>query len=169
MFDQIRKSGKSARLRPEVDGLESRQLLTITALTFSASPQVVLPLNPRNLPHPLPTGNLVPVTIAGLLTSTEAGERSFVRFSVVDELGRIQPSGFLRTRPVRTNGPGSRVFFSGRIGLDFHRDPNDPDGRQYTIIVSANDASGSRSGAIVVTAPRRAFPTLRHPRPIDPR
>lgn len=163
MFDRNRKSGNTARLRPEVDGLESRQLLTINRFDVSVSPRVVLPINPRNQPHPPPAGSLVPVTIAGLLTSTEPAARVQVSFQVFDELGRRQPSGLLNVRNVNAPAPGSRLFFSRKIGLDIHRDRNDPSGRQYAIVVTAQDVTSIRSETIVVTVPRNPFPSVRRP------
>ena len=61
-------------------------------------------------------------------------------FEVKDEYGLIQPSG-----PIATLDANGRYSF--RIQLQASRKDNDKNGRQYTIIVSAQDLEGNIGSA----------------------
>jgi hypothetical protein len=61
-------------------------------------------------------------------------------FEVKDEYGLIQPSGHITT--IDASGR-----YSFAIQLQASRKGNDRDGRQYTIIVSAQDKEGNMGSA----------------------
>ena len=111
--------------------------LTPPAVSVSASPSSIWP----------PNGKMVPVTVSGTITDNLSGVNpSTAAFAVVDEYGRVHPSG-----PV-TLGPGGSYSFT--VSLQASRNGNDTDGRQYMISVSAKDFAGNRgSAATTVTVP----------------
>jgi hypothetical protein len=92
---------------------------------------------------------MVPVTISGTITDAGSGvNASTATYAVIDEYGLIHPSGQITTLDATT---GSYTF---RIQLQASRNGNDQDGRQYTIIVSAQDKEGNQgSNSTVVTVP----------------
>jgi hypothetical protein len=101
-------------------------------ITVSATPKTLWP----------PNGKMVPVTIAGMITETDSGvdPNTPPAYAVKDEYGLIQPSG-----PITTLDVSGRYSF--RIQLQASRKGNDKDGRQYTIIVSAQDKAGNMGSA----------------------
>lgn len=111
--------------------------LTPPAVSVSASPSSIWP----------PNGKMVAVTVSGTITDNLSGVNpSTAAFAVVDEYGRVHPSG-----PV-TLGPGGSYSFT--VSLQASRNGNDTDGRQYMISVSAKDFAGNRgSAATTVTVP----------------
>jgi probable HAF family extracellular repeat protein len=92
-------------------------------ITVSASPATLWPAN----------GKRVAVTVSGTITD-ESGVQS-AAYQVIDEYGQIHPSGTL------TLGAGGSCAFT--IALEASRRGNDPDGRRYTIAVSATDNLGN--------------------------
>ena len=108
--------------------------VTPPIISVSATPQTLWP----------PNGRMVPVTIAGTITDNEPGgtgvNASTATFEVKDEYGLIQPSGHFTIGD--TNGRYSFV-----IQLQASRKDTDKDGRQYTIIVSAQDKEGNIGSA----------------------
>jgi len=111
--------------------------LTPPAVNVSASPSSIWP----------PNGKMVPVTVSGKITDNLSGvDPSTAAFAVVDEYGRVNPSG-----PVNV-GPGGTYTFT--VSLQASRNANDKDGRQYVITVRAKDLAGNPgSAATTVTVP----------------
>src|SRR6266850_1523886 len=98
-------------------------------ITVAASPATLWP----------PNGKRVAVTVSGTITDTEPGgsgvKAGSAAYVVMDEYGQIQPSGNL------TLGEGGQYGFP--VALEASRRGNDPDGRRYTIAVSAKDNLGN--------------------------
>ena len=102
--------------------------VTPPVITVSATPKTLWP----------PNGKMVTVTISGTITDTQSGvDASTAAFEVKDEYGLIQPSGQITTLDASGR-------YSFRIQLQASRKGNDKDGRQYTIIVSAQDNEGNK-------------------------
>ena len=106
-------------------------------ITISETPSTIWP----------PNGKMVPVSVQGVITDTGSGvNASTSRYTVVDEYGRVQPSGSI------TLLAGGKYSF--RILLQASRNGSDKDGRQYVIIVSAKDNAGNLGSAFTtVTVP----------------
>ena len=103
---------------------------TPPVLTISASSRTLWP----------PNGKMVPVTISGTMTDAGSGVRaSTATYTVIDEYGRVQPSGPIT---LGTNGT-----YSFTILLQASRNGNDQDGRKYTITVRAQDNAGNNGSA----------------------
>jgi hypothetical protein len=154
------------KVRPQTEALEGRVVLTVTTLTVSASPIELRPINPQNQPHPVTLQHVIPVTISGLGTFTQGPVT--VTYQVVDQFGRFMPSGtFAAPFQLQAGGPlapGTLSFaYFKRIGLSILRQPF---GRQYTITVTAQDATGARSASTTVVVPPTGFfhqnPSARH-------
>jgi hypothetical protein len=112
---------------------------TPPAITVSATPETLWP----------PNSKLVQVTIVGTITDADSGVDPSTppAYAVKDEYGLIQPSGSITT----VDASGRYAFM---IHLQASRDGNDPDGRQYTIIISAKDKAGNMGSATAfVTVP----------------
>jgi len=94
-----------------------------------------------------PNGRIVSVIVSGTIRDSGSGvDPNTAAFSVVDEYGKLQPSGPVRLRS------GGGYFFS--VALQAWRRHNDTDGRLYTITVSAKDNDGNPgSGSAVVSVP----------------
>jgi hypothetical protein len=103
--------------------------VTPPMITVSATPKTLWP----------PNGRMVPVTISGTITDAGSGvNASTVTYTVIDEYGLIQPSGSI------TNWNATTGNYTFTIQLQASRNGNDRDGRQYTIIVSAQDIEGNQ-------------------------
>jgi hypothetical protein len=91
---------------------------------------------------------LVAVTVSGTITDEPGGSGvSSAGYQVTDKYGQIQPSGSI------TLGADGRYAFT--VQLQSSRRGNDPDGRHYTIVVSATDMAGNLgSESDIVTVPR---------------
>jgi hypothetical protein len=108
---------------------------TAPRVTVGATPTTLWPSN----------GRLVPVTVTGRATDNLSGV-SAVAFHVVDEYGRVQPSGM---RAVQSDGT-----YSFTVRLQARRAGQDKDGRQYTIDVATRDLAGNVTmRSFVVTVP----------------
>jgi len=109
-------------------------------------PVITVSSNPATLSPP--NGRLVPVTVSGAITDEAGGSGvSSAAYQVTDEYGQVQPSG--RVTP---EADGS---YAVTVALQASRRGNDPDGRHYTITVSATDAAGNQGRAsATVTVPR---------------
>jgi hypothetical protein len=140
------------RPRLEVQALEGRSLLSVTGLTAEASPAILLHPTPRDQPHGVVNQRLVPVTIEGMV-STSGPTPPAVSYQVVDEYGRDQPHGTIAAQPT---GLGAYLYTT-RIGLQLRRNRLDPDGRQYTIFVTASDPTNALTASAVVTVPHSRF------------
>jgi hypothetical protein len=105
---------------------------TPPAITVSATPEILW----------LPNGKLVPVTVVGTITDADSGVDPSTppAYAVKDEDGLIQPSGSITT----LDASGRYAF---TIQLQASQNGNDKDGRQYTIIVSAQDKAGNTGSA----------------------
>jgi probable HAF family extracellular repeat protein len=113
---------------------------TPPVITVAASPATLWP----------PNGQQVAVTVSGTITDEDGGSGVKVgsaAYVVMDEYGQIQPKGSVT---LKSNGS-----YSFTISLQASRNGNDPDGRHYTIAVSANDNAGNLGVAsATVTVPR---------------
>ena len=102
-------------------------------VTVSATPATLWP----------PNGELVSVIVSGTITDSGSGSSgvnpSSAAYMVEDEYGRIQPHG-----SITLQADGQYAF---TIALQASRQGNDADGRQYTIIVSAQDNAGNEGSA----------------------
>ena len=98
---------------------------SIPIVTASARPSSLWP----------PNHKFVPVTVKGHVSDTSGGIPGAVIFHVIDEYGRVQPSGTAR---VHANGNYSFV-----VRLQSSRLGQDKDGRYYTIVVSATGQTGN--------------------------
>src|SRR5262249_4512126 len=98
----------------------------LPAIKITATPTTLWP----------PNGQKVTVTITGTITDADSGVASdTATYEVSDEYGRVQPSG-----DITLDAKGNYTF---TIQLQASRNGNDRDGRQYTIIVSAEDIAGN--------------------------
>jgi hypothetical protein len=92
------------------------------AITVTATPETLWP----------PNSKLVPVTIVATITDTGSGvDSDTVTYTVLDEYGRVQPSGSLTL--------GKQDSYTGTVYLQAARNGTDTNGRQYTITVRAFD------------------------------
>src|SRR3954466_2639119 len=134
---------RAAALTGTLERLELREMPAIVGLSASASPAILRQNNPMNQPHAVQVALIRPVTLAGAVTET-GKDVPVISFRVVDEYGRDQPNGFLPPQP---GNPGA-YFFSTRFGLNRTHRPGDRDGRQYTVLVTAQDTQETRITAI---------------------
>jgi glycosidase len=123
-----------------ISALVSQQVnidLTPPVVSISVNPSVLWP----------PNGNMVPVTVSGVMTDNLSGvDPATAAFAVVDSDGTVQPTG-----PVTLGSGGSYSFV---VLLRASRQGTDLSGRQYTITVSAKDLAGNLgSASTVVTVP----------------
>jgi hypothetical protein len=165
MIGTIRGVRLSRRQVVEVGRLEGRSLQSILALTAEASPTRLRHISLMNLPHPLPSDGFVPVTIAGDLLQTP-GQTPSLSFRVFDSQHRVRTTGTIAPMNVGPFLGQERFIYSTRIGLPLARPENDPEGRQYVIVVTAQDQDSTLSAAAAVTVPHRTFPFLAHARVI---
>ncbi len=108
---------------------------TPPVITVSTTPTLLWP----------PNGNMVPVTASGTITDPGCTITA-ATYTVIDEYGKVQPSGLVKLRP------GGAYSFT--ILLQASRLGTDIDGRVYTITVSAsNNTSMTGSEAIAVIVP----------------
>jgi FG-GAP-like repeat len=109
---------------------------TAPTITLSATPKSLWP----------PNGKMVPVTVSGRITDTDRGcAVKTAVYAVKDEYGKVQPSG-----PVTLGSGGA---YSLTVWLQASRLGTDPDGRLYTISVSATNNAGkkgSQAGTVIV-------------------
>jgi hypothetical protein len=122
-----------------------------------AGPAVTISTVNPNVLWP-PNGKFVTVTVTGVATDSLSGVAlSSLRFHVVDEYGRVEPSGAITrvtTTEVTPFGGFENVGFSFRVELQARRFGFDFDGRQYVIDVTANDVAGnSGQGSAGVVVP----------------
>ena len=105
---------------------------TPPVVTLSATPTTVWP----------PNGNMVPVTISGMITDPDTGcpIRTAV-YAVEDEYAKVQLGG------VVTSAPGGAYSFT--VQLQASRRGTDLDGRSYKVTVTASNDAG-RTGSKVV-------------------
>lgn len=147
-----RPARRAGQLPLQVAQLEGRMLMTISGFTAEASPTILWHPSAREQPKQLQNQRIVPVTIAGQLNESTSAVPA-VAFRVIDEYGVDQPRGFIAPQALG----GGLFLYSTRIGLQLSRHANDPDGRQYTIIVTASDATSTSTASAVVTVPHLRF------------
>jgi hypothetical protein len=100
---------------------------TPPVITVTATPKILWP----------PSGRMAPVTVSGTITDTGSGVKAgSAEFTVRDEFHLVQPHG-----KIVLDSAGNYSF---TILLRASRKRGDPDGRQYTIQVSAIDNAGNR-------------------------
>jgi Tol biopolymer transport system component len=103
---------------------------TPPVVSVSAKPSILWP----------PDGKMVPVTISGKMADNLSGiDPSTTVFAVSDQYGAVQPSGI-----VSVAADGS---YSIQLPLEARRDGQDPNGRLYTITISAQDKAGNQSSS----------------------
>jgi hypothetical protein len=154
-------SGRCARRRPRrtipsAEAIERRLVLSVTGLTASASPAILRPINPNNQPHAVTLQHILRVTVAGQV-SVDQGTPA-LSYQVVDQYGRFQPSG--QVMSLVPAGPGE-YFYTVQFGLSILRDPHIPGGRNYAVIIKAQDGSSVRFAVAGVTVPPVGFFTQR--------
>lgn len=121
-----RRSRKSRRLRPAVDGLEARIPLALYGFTAEAAPAILLP-----------TGLYTPVSVTGSVSETDNKIVPSATFQVVDEYSQVEPSGHLTLRK-----SGDTTYdFSFTVLLKASVAASDTAGRQYYIVAGAREAS----------------------------
>jgi len=99
----------------------------------STTPVVTASANPTSLWPP--NNTMVRVTVTGHVSDASGGVPGMVAYRVVDEYGKVQPSGIARVNP-----NGNYAFV---VPLQSSRLGQDKDGRHYTIIVTATDQAGN--------------------------
>ncbi|MHC4278346.1 MAG: hypothetical protein ACYSTI_13665, partial [Planctomycetota bacterium] len=107
-----------------------------------------------NQPNPSrlwpPNGEMVTVSFSGNAQEQVNGSGlDTVTYTMIDEYGKYGSSGTLT--------PSSSYYFSFNfnLSLESERDPNDPDGRIYTVTVTAVDKVGNSVEKIVTVAVRK--------------
>ena len=112
---------------------------TPPTITVSANPHVLWP----------PSGQMVPITVSGIIADDEPGgtgiNPSSVVYTVTDEYGLVHFDG-----SVSLHADGSYSFVAY---LEASRRGNDGNGRQYWITVTAEDQAGnsaSATGVVIV-------------------
>jgi probable HAF family extracellular repeat protein len=120
-----------------VGSIGPRAALWTLEKTDETPPQISLAVRGGGRIWP-PNGKLVAVTFTGIVSDHESGVAHVV-FMVVDEYGRVQPSG-----PVAlVNGR-----FSITVRLEASRRGGDRDGRRYVMRVFAEDSVGNKASAV---------------------
>lgn len=128
----------------ELESLETRTSLTISAFTAAGAPLVLYPAN----------GRYVAVTIAGSVDVRQQNVSPKVRFQVIDEYRAYEPTAPVRTHLVGTSPRRFQFQFVVRIPASVAS--ADKTGRQFYIIVAANDPNGSNGKVIPVLVPNPA-------------
>ena len=134
--------------RPQVDGLETRDLLTILAIKVEVTPQI--------LP---PSGRFVPVTITGAVADSRKLPPN-VNYQIIDEYSEVEGRGRLSLRRI-----GDKFFEYGfTVHLKASVPSSDIPGRNYYVVIAAQDpgknepASGKVIPILVPSAPLRGGP-----------
>lgn len=136
--------GLRRRFRPEVLGLESRELLATAVTSVVANHRFLTPPNNR----------FVSVEISGAVIETRKKVVPNVRFQVSDEYRRIEPSG-----PVHlTRIPGANAWtYKFPVVLQAKRSNQDTAGRHYYVLVGTSDLDNSQGITIPVLVPFKAL------------
>ena len=105
-----------------------------------------------------PNGKFVAVRVTGIASDSLSGvNASSLGFHVVDEYGKVEPSGSLtEITPMNPTsfGGSAQVDFTFQVMLQARRFGFDRDGRHYTIDVTASDMAGNTGvGSAVVIVP----------------
>jgi hypothetical protein len=116
--------------RCDIGAIEFQPTDTVPpTITVFASPDTLWP----------PNGRMVPVTVSGTVMDIGGVNTSRVAFIVRDEYGQVQPNGNVVLQP---NGNYSFI-----IELQSSQNGQDKNGRQYIIIVTAQDNAGNIGAA----------------------
>ena len=145
IMSQSRHSGRIRRFRPEIDSLENRKLLATAVATVIASPALLSPPNDR----------FVKVTVHGTVYETISKITPTAIFQVSDEYRQFEPGGKV---VLNRTSPTSYAFrFS--VTLQAHRSSQDYAGRQYFVLVGAQDFQNAHGLTIPVLVPFKAATT----------
>jgi hypothetical protein len=123
-------------------------LRSVLGLSASASPVILRRINPLDQPHAVQITTVHPVSLAGYVVDN-LNVTPTVTYQVIDEYGKVEPSGTPPLQPVK---PGV-FFYNARFGLSMVTRPGDADGRQYTIIVTARDPQNTQTTSVSLTVP----------------
>jgi uncharacterized membrane protein len=128
----------------DADGV-TRNFLATPVLVDRTPPVITVSVSPATLWPP--NGQLVAVTVSGTIMDEPGGSGvQASTYQVIDEYGQIQPKGNL------TLVDGKYSF---TVALQASRQGNDPDGRHYSVVVSATDIAGNQGSATAtVIVPR---------------
>jgi len=142
-------TGGSSPLTTCTDKAENSSSLTVSPINIDVTAPVVTAAASPSIIWP-PNGKMVPVTISGTLRDARSGiDPSTARFTVVDQYGRVQPSGSFAV-----NADGTYSF---KIALEASRDGADKNGRTYLVTISVSDLAGnSQSRTVAVLVPHDA-------------
>jgi len=100
----------------------------------TTAPEISVTVTPSNVWPP--NGKFVPVVASGTITDAQSGVNvKTAAYSVADEYGRVEPTGYV-TLDVDGN-------YSFTLMLEASREGDDRDGRQYEIVVTAEDEAGN--------------------------
>ena len=83
-----------------------------------------------------PNGAFIPATVSGIVEDADSSVASLT-YAVIDEYGQLQPAGTLQ--------PDASGRFTVTVVLEASRRDDDRDGRQYLIVLTAQDLAGNTS------------------------
>ncbi len=157
--EAARPFGRAAhRRRPVLSPLEDRQLLTVAAVTVEANPDILSP----------PDGRFVQVDVTGTVTVFVEAPTAATQprvpetsFQVTDEFRRIEPRGPVTLVKLNDfsfqsqgqNYNASNYTYEFPITLQASRSSRDSDGRQYSLLVGAEDHENGQGTTIPILVP----------------
>lgn len=133
-------------LRPEVDGLEPRELPIVGPVTASLAPRILKPI-----------GRFVPVTVTGTMPVQLAGNEPVGRFQVIDEYRKVEPRRrftLVQGRLLDAKKNTYQYDWSFTVNLDARRSTAVPDGRHYYITYAIGDKDNVQSQTLAVFVQR---------------
>ena len=133
------------RYRPSVVGLEPRDLPATAVASLVVTPAILSPPNNR----------FVAVQVSGRVIESNPKARPGAQFHVIDEYARYQPSG----KVTLTNETSTVYNFSFKVVLQARRAQQDIGGRQYNVIVGAQDDQNAQGLAVSVLVPHNKVNT----------
>ena len=117
-------------VRDQFEDLVANRRPAVSLHTVKSSPLITVSANPTTLWPP--NGNMVPVTISGMITDTGSGvNSSTATYAVTDEDGRVLSSGHIAL--------GKIGIYTFTIQLQASHNENSKTKRRYTITVKAQD------------------------------
>lgn len=127
----------------KADNVENHHTISIK---IDGTPPVITAAADKTLIWP-PNNKMVPVTLTGKMTDNLSGvDPNTAQFWVVDEYGKVQPSG-----AITLNADGTYSF---TIDLEASRLGQDKDGRTYTVYIKCLDfACNPTTVSVVITVP----------------
>ncbi len=129
--------------RPAVAALESRELQATAVSTLMITPAILSP----------PNGRYVQVTVSGKVIESSEKVTPKARFQVVDEYARIQPGGVVTL----TKQTPTVYTYRFTITLQASRASVDTSGRQYNVIVGAQDNQNAHGLAVSALVPQKTI------------